>query len=87
LHCWPNPAQGTLNISFTAADAGKLTLTVYDALGQATTVRFQQELTTGTFAGSLSLETLAPGFYFFNIHFENVDGSVSETVRKISIIQ
>lgn len=65
LTLFPNPVQNVLNVSFAAANATDLTLTITNALGQKV-----QQVANGTFVGEQNIRVntseLIPGVYFIN---------------------
>ena len=86
LACWPNPTTGNIQLSFTPAQAGRLSIHVYDALGQHTGLSFIRELIPGEYLEMFSLDVLRAGFYFLDVAYVQHNGTTLHTNKKINVI-
>lgn len=61
---YPNPASTVTNISFVNEEAGQVTITVYDAVGNVVGVPFDNFVGTGTRSVRFNTNNLAQGTYY-----------------------
>jgi hypothetical protein len=66
LELFPNPAQGRLNLRFTAMEAGSSAATVSDITGRVL-LNTALEIQEGTNTLKLPLQGLAPGIYILKL--------------------
>jgi hypothetical protein len=70
----PNPvstATGSTNISFTLPEAGEITLRVYDMLGREVVTAAEGRYDAGVHTATLSLTSLQPGAYMYQLRSGN----------------
>ncbi len=63
----PNPARGSVELSFDLAQAGTVRLSVHDALGREVAVPVNDTLQPGLHAIALATDALAPGVYVIRL--------------------
>jgi hypothetical protein len=79
---FPNPAQDNANISFNVAEASKVSVEIYNALGQRVNVSNLGEMLPGNYKHNVSTDNLVKGIYFVKL----TTGSKSET-KALSIVK
>jgi len=68
---YPNPFNPTTNISFAIANAGFVTLKVYDILGKEVAVLVNENLDKGLHKATLNGNDLASGVYIYRLQADN----------------
>lgn len=71
---YPNPFNPTTTIDFSLLKGGKVTLVVYNALGQEVQTLVNKELTAGVYSASFNGSGLSSGVYFYRIRVQSVEG-------------
>ena len=79
---YPNPFNPSTTISFSLAQAGFVTLKVYNVLGQEVATLLQDRRDAGSFQVSFDASNLSSGLYFYRLETE---GFVS--VRQMMLIK
>ncbi len=64
---YPNPFNPTTTINYQVRDAGNVTLTVYNLLGQAVQVLVNEYKVNGAYKATFDASALASGFYFYTL--------------------
>ncbi|RNC79911.1 MAG: T9SS C-terminal target domain-containing protein [Balneola sp.] len=64
---YPNPFNPNTTISYQVRDAGNVTLTVFNILGQAVQVLVDEYKVNGTYNARFDASGLASGFYFYTL--------------------
>lgn len=64
---YPNPFNPTTTINYQVRDAGNVTLTVYNLLGQAVQVLVNEYKVNGAYKATFDASSLASGFYFYTL--------------------
>ena len=80
LRVSPNPADASVEVSYTLADAGPVRLAVYDALGRAVAVVAEGQRGAGSHAGALDVSALPPGVYVARLAAPGGEASAQFTV-------
>jgi hypothetical protein len=65
---YPNPFNPSTTIRFDLPHASKVTLKVYNVLGQEVTTLVEEEKPAGTYDVQFSAQNLASGMYVYRIH-------------------
>ena len=69
LQAYPNPATGSVRLKYHVEQAGRVRLTLTDALGRVVqTVVDRERVSVGTFETTVSLAGLRAGVYFCTLH-------------------
>ncbi len=64
---YPNPFNPTTTINYQVRDAGNVTLTIYNLLGQEIQVLVNEYKVNGTYKATFNASALASGFYFYTL--------------------
>ncbi len=80
---YPNPFNPTTNISYTVPATGKISLKVFNSLGQQVAVLFDGIQSAGTHELTFDAATLSSGIYYYRLEAES---GVSLT-RKLTLIK
>jgi flagellar hook assembly protein FlgD len=75
MHIWPNPSNNMVNVSFTMAEMGNVTVEVYNASGQRISVVADGFTNSGTHTvtwsgADQSGNRVAEGVYFVRMYTE-----------------
>lgn len=65
----PNPAKGTFYINYSVANAGRVRITLYDALGRLAVDIFDDYIDSGQHQTKVESKNLAAGVYFISVEF------------------
>ncbi|SMO72811.1 CHRD domain-containing protein [Gracilimonas mengyeensis] len=79
---YPNPFNPTTEITFSLAEAGQATLTVYNMLGQEVSVITNQRLNAGQHTVNFDASNLSSGIYLYRLTAENQTISKKMTLIK-----
>ena len=82
LQNYPNPFNPTTNIKFQIPQEGRVTLTVYNMLGQRVTTLVNENLKAGTHTVTFNATNFATGVYFYRIEANNFS-----QVKKMMLIK
>jgi hypothetical protein len=80
---YPNPFNPSTKISFELAVDSKVTLTIYNLLGEKITQLANGNLTAGTHEVDFNADNLQSGVYFYKLHAIGIDGSDFSSVKKM----
>ena len=80
---FPNPFNPSTTISFNLAVDSKVTLKVYNALGQEVSVLANAQYAAGTHNLAFDASSLTSGVYMYAIEATGVDGSNFRSTRKM----
>ena len=80
---YPNPFNPTTRINFNLPTDSRVTLNVYDILGQKVSSLINTDLTAGKHNVNLDASGLNSGIYFYRIEAEGADGVNYSSVRKM----
>jgi photosystem II stability/assembly factor-like uncharacterized protein len=80
---YPNPFNPSTKISFNLATDSKVTLKVFDVLGQEVKTLINGNITAGIHNVEFGAERLNSGVYFYRIEAKGIDGSSFTSVRKM----
>ncbi|TNE68895.1 T9SS type A sorting domain-containing protein [bacterium] len=75
---FPNPFNPTTTIKFSLANAGMVSIKVYDVLGRLVSEPISGLFKAGEFAQSFNAEALASGIYFYTL---SVDGRMYKSMK------
>ena len=79
---YPNPFRHTTSISFSLADTDKVTLTIYNILGQQVSEVINRTMTRGTHTVSLDQINLPNGVYVYHLEHQG-----TTYVRKMTVVE
>ena len=85
---YPNPAVDNAWLGFTMPEAGKITIVMYDAIGQKVSDIYTANYESGKIFTQANTSLYAAGMYFMTMTFvSSVDGKTHVTTKKIQIIR
>jgi hypothetical protein len=76
---YPNPFNPETAVNFTIPTAGRVTLTIYNALGEEIAILVNADLAPGVYAASFSGKNIPSGTYFYTLRA----GSFSQTKKML----
>jgi hypothetical protein len=82
LQNYPNPFNPTTAIKFTLAEAGFVTLKIFDILGREVAVLVNEELTSGGYTYTFNAANLSSGTYIYQL---SVNGNIF--AKKMSLLK
>jgi hypothetical protein len=80
---YPNPFNPSTSINFSLAVDSKVTLTIFDVLGQKVMTLVNGNLAAGSHTANFSAAGLNSGVYFYQIEANGVDGTEFNSVKKM----
>ncbi|HES59514.1 MAG TPA: T9SS type A sorting domain-containing protein, partial [Caldithrix sp.] len=72
---YPNPFNPTTHIQLSLRDAGRVTLEVYNALGQKISTLLNRDMTAGVHSVTFDGTGLSSGVYFYKVVVKSVNGN------------
>jgi hypothetical protein len=84
---YPNPFNPSTKISFSLAVDSKVSLKVFDILGQEVAALINQDLTQGVHTYDFNAVGLNSGVYFYKIEANGVDGNKFADTKKMILIK
>lgn len=82
---YPNPFNPSTHINFSLAADSKVTLTVFDILGQKVATLINGSLTAGSHEINFNASNLNSGIYFYRIDAAGVEGTNFSSVKKMTL--
>jgi hypothetical protein len=80
---YPNPFNPSTKINFSLAVDSKVTLKIFDVLGQDVMTLINSDLVAGSYTVNLNAESLNSGVYFYRIEATGADGTNYNNVKKM----
>ncbi len=80
---YPNPFNPSTKINFSLAVDSKVSLKIFDVLGQEVATLINGQLAAGTQEISFDASSLNSGVYFYRIDADGIDGQKFSSVRKM----
>ena len=84
---YPNPFNPTTKITFSLAADSKVTLKVFDAIGQEVASLINQNLTAGVHNVDFNAAGINSGVYFYRIEASGVNGAKFVDVKKMILVK
>jgi hypothetical protein len=84
---YPNPFNPSTTIRFSLITKAKVTLTVYNLLGQRITELVNGDMQSGVHAVSFNASRLASGVYFYRLEARGADGTQFNSSRKLMLLK
>ncbi len=85
LQNYPNPFNPTTSISFTLSVDSKVSLKVFNVLGQEVASLLNSTISAGQHQITFNASNLNSGVYFYQIKVNGIDGSTYNAVRKMML--
>jgi hypothetical protein len=82
---YPNPFNPSTKISFALASDSKVSLRVYNILGQEIATIVDAAMTAGTYNYSFDASNLNSGVYFYQLEAQGNDGSSFKSIKKMML--
>ena len=80
---YPNPFNPSTKINFSLAVDSKVSLKIFDVLGQEVATLINGQLASGSQEVSFNASSLNSGVYFYRIDADGIDGQKFSSVRKM----
>jgi hypothetical protein len=84
---YPNPFNPTTNISYDLPNASRVTLSIYNVLGQQVATIVNKNQTAGTYTASFNAGNYASGVYFYRLTAVSGGASVFTDVKKLVLVK
>lgn len=84
---YPNPFNPSTSINFTLPIEAKVTLKVYDVLGNEVFQVVNDNLSAGQHLYPISFDKLSSGIYIYTIEAKGIDGSTFKSSRKMMLMK
>jgi hypothetical protein len=84
---YPNPFNPTTTIRFSLPISGRVSLRVYNILGQQVAELMEQQLPAGTHSVSFNATGLSSGVYLYRLEAKGADGSQFNNVKKLLLLK
>jgi hypothetical protein len=82
---FPNPFNPSTKINYSLAIDSKVTLTVYNMLGEAVSVLINNNVSAGTHSVDFDATNLNSGVYFYKVEAQGINGESFTQVRKMML--
>ena len=82
---YPNPFNPSTHINFSLGADSKVTLTVFDILGQKVATLINGSLAAGSHEINFNASNLNSGIYFYRIDAAGVEGTNFSSVKKMTL--
>lgn len=84
---YPNPFNPTTRINFNLAADSKVTLKIFNLLGEEVKILVNQTLSSGSHKIDFDARNLNNGVYIYKIEAVGIDGSTFKDVKKMALIK
>ena len=85
---YPNPAVDLTMFAFAFSEQGRISVSLYNALGQKISDVYQANYNTGNNVVQLNTSLLASGMYFLTLNFTGTGNNEEHTIsRKLQVIR
>ena len=84
---YPNPFNPSTKITFSLADDSKVTLKIFDLLGQEVSTLVNQDLTAGVYNYDFNATGINSGVYFYKIEAVGVNGNEFIDIKKMMLLK
>jgi len=82
---YPNPFNPTTKIDFSLASDSKVTLKIFDVIGQEVITLFNGNLSAGVHSQNFDASSINSGVYFYTIEAVGVDGTNFSSTKKMML--
>lgn len=87
LQNYPNPFNPTTTINFDLRINGKVSLKIYNVLGQEVATLVDRDMNAGTHKVNFDASNLASGVYIYRIYVKGIDGSEFIKAQKMMLLK
>ncbi len=84
---YPNPFNPATNINFSLPVKAKVTLEIFNALGQKVSTLANTDMEAGIHTVNFTASSLASGIYFYTLSAEGLDGSSFSNTKKMILMK
>ena len=84
---YPNPFNPSTKITFSLAVDSKVSLRIFDALGQEVTTLVNEDLTAGAYDYDFNAANINSGVYFYKIEAVGINGVQFVDVKKMMFLK
>ena len=85
---YPNPAVDNTTFGFQMPEAGRVTIALYDVLGQKVSDVYAANYESGKITGQANVASLSAAVYFMTLNFVSAqDGKTHVTTKKLQVIR
>ena len=85
---YPNPAVDNTYLAFQMPEAGRVTISLYDMLGQKVSDVYAANYENGKISTQANVSTLASAMYYMTLTFVSAhDGKTHVTTKKLQVIR
>jgi hypothetical protein len=85
---YPNPAVDNAWLAFQMPEAGRVTINLYDVLGQKVSDIYAGNYVNGKISTQANVSALSAGMYFMTLNFVSTqDGKTHVTTKKLQVIR
>lgn len=86
MDVYPNPAAGLVSFSFQMAGAGKMSVTLTNAIGEKISELFAGNYDNGKVSEQMDISQYAAGMYFINLQYTDTDGKAHSISKKLQVL-
>jgi hypothetical protein len=83
---YPNPAVDQMFFGFEFPNKGKVSVSMYDAIGQKIADLYESNYDNGKVVQNMDVSTYAAGMYFLTVTHTDDNGNVNITTKKFNVI-
>ena len=87
LQNYPNPFNPSTKIDFSLAVNSKVSLKVFDVLGQEVATLVNQDLTAGVYNYDFNATGINSGVYFYKIEAVGINGNEFIDIKKMMLLK
>lgn len=84
---YPNPFNPETNVSFNLPATANVTITIYNLLGQTVEIIANKIFDAGRHNVKFNAASLTSGIYFYEVQVKGIDGSLNNSVKKMTLIK
>ncbi|MBT8379879.1 MAG: T9SS type A sorting domain-containing protein [Ignavibacteria bacterium] len=84
---YPNPFNPSTKITFSLAVDSKVSLKIFDVLGQEVLTLVNEDLSAGSYNYDFNATNINSGIYFYKIEAEGINGSKFVDVKKMTFLK
>lgn len=86
MDVYPNPAAGLVSFSFQMAGAGKMSVSLTNAIGEKISELFAGNYDNGKVSEQMDISQYTAGMYFINLQYIDADGKAHSISKKLQVL-